>query len=334
MQTVSAGLVSNKKVLLRMDLDVPIKDGRVTEDFRLKAGASTLKLCVDYAEEVVMMGHIGRPAGEDPNFSVEPIYDWLNSHGFGSALESKKLRLLENLRFESGEDKADLAYAKEILKLVQNDNNNIFYVNEAFAAHHPAASTTVLPTLLPHAAGLQFSKEVAMLTKVKDNPAKPLVAIIGGVKVEDKLPAALALSKIADYVLVGGKIAKELSDGSHSPREAGQLSDNILLAELTEDGEDIAQGTVDSWQKVIMQAKMVVWNGPLGKVEDPKNDQSRKIAQFIIDSKAQSIVGGGDTVAFLDKEGLLDKFSFVSTGGGAMLEFLGYGTLPTIEALK
>ncbi|KKS12852.1 MAG: Phosphoglycerate kinase [Candidatus Daviesbacteria bacterium GW2011_GWB1_41_5] len=305
------------------------------------------------------MGHIGRPKGKKvEELSVAPIYDWLEKQGLSSHLMSGKLKLLENLRFEEGENKCDPEYAKELAGLGE------VYINEAFAAHHPAASTTILPTLLPAFAGLHFAREVEKLTKVRQAPRPGLVAIIGGVKAEDKLPAVLALSKIADYVLVGGKIVEELatrgSDANRGPvglyprpmssldaagtrrgapapatpnNPSAPLSENITLASLNAEKTDITPETVEKWGPIIKKAKMIVWNGPLGKVEEPKNFRTHEIANLIISSGAESIIGGGDTISYLGKLGLLGKFGFISTGGGAMLEFLIRGTLPTIEAL-
>lgn len=315
MQVVTADFVKHKKVLLRLDLDVPLRQAQghgqleVTEDFRLKAALPTLDLCLQNASQVIIMGHVGRPTGENPSFSVAPIYDWLTEHGY------KNFKILENLRFEEGEsfDSAqdlrddNIEYAKELASLGD------VYVNEAFGSHHPAASTTILPTLLPHAVGLHFAKEVEKLTEVRENPKHPLVVIIGGVKLEDKLPAIEAMRKIADSVLIGGKIASEIG-----------LSKN-----LTEDGFDINDETISQWKLVLQNASMIVWNGPLGKTEKG----TLEIAKAVIDSGAESIVGGGDTIDLLDQLDLLDKFSFVSVGGGAMLKFLTEGTLPTIEAL-
>lgn len=323
MQEVSPQIVSGKKVLLRLDLDVPVINGKVAEDFRLQAGLPTIKLCLEHAEKVILMGHLGRPEGKVvPELSVEPIRQWLNKQGLNSHLTSGKLKLLENLRFDGKEESCDLEYAQELARL-----GNV-YVNEAFAAHHPATSTTVLPTLLPHAAGLRFAQEVRVLGDVRENPKKPFVAIIGGIKVEDKLPAIKTLSKMADAVLVGGKLVSEAKEQNID------LPNNVMLGKLTEDSFDIISETVESWRNLIMRAKMIVWNGPLGKIEDPKNEQSAKIAELVVDSEADTVVGGGDTIALLGRLGLLGKFGFVSVGGGAMVKFLADGTLPTIEALK
>lgn len=351
MQVVTPEQVQGKKVLLRMDLDVPIQEGKVTEDFRLKAGLPTLNLCLNNAEQVIIMGHLGHPHGEDKSLSVEPIYDWLVGQGLGLHLEGGKLKLLENLRFDEGEDKCDLDYAKELASLGDPSTTSTalstsslrtsIFVNEAFAAYHFAASTTVLPTLLPHVAGLRFAQEVEKLTKIRDNPEHPLVIIIGGAKVEDKLPAVEAMAKIADYVLVGGRIAGEIFQGEALRGKASPYNTNVLVADLNEEGTDITKETIEKWKPIISKAKIIVWNGPLGIVEEPKNFQTHELANLIIQSDADSVIGGGDTIGYLGKLGLLEKFiclpsnrGFVSTGGGAMIKFLETGTLPTIQALQ
>lgn len=322
MEVVSPQIVSGKKVLLRTDIDVPIENGQVIDDFRLRAMLPTLDLCLKNAQEVVMMGHIGRPYGRAvEQLRVAPVKNWLKTHGFFKDLKSGKLTLLENLRFDPREEAEDLGYAKELALLGE------IFVNEAFAAHKRAASTTILPTLLPHGAGLRFAQELKTLTSVRENPKKPFLVIMGGVKIEDKLPVIKVLAKIADAVLVGGRLTHEIRE------QRLQLPANVLVAGLAEDGFDISAETTESWRVLILKAKMVIWNGPLGKFEDPKNDQTKKVAQIVVESSAESIVGGGDTISALNQAGVLDKISFVSVGGGAMLKFLADGTLPTIDAL-
>lgn len=323
MQIISPEFIKNKKVLLRLDIDVLLKETerggwKVVEDFRLEAGLPTLELCLKHASRVIVMGHLGRPKGRDESLSVSPVADWLKEK-LGDT--GGKLDILENLRFDPREELEDEEFAKELSEM-----GDVF-VNEAFASYRPSASTTILPKLLPHYAGLRFASEIETLKRIKENPQKPFVAIMGGAKVEEKMPVIEAMSKIADAVLVGGLLPKEIQQKNI------QVKQNVLVGRLNDDGKDIAQETTESWQKIINEAKMIVWNGPLGFVEDPKNDESRKIAELVIASGAESIIGGGDTVVFLSKLGLLDKFSFVSTGGGAMLEFLAKGSLPTIEAL-
>lgn len=326
MQITTPQIISGKRVLLRYDIDVVLREGQVAEDYKLKAGISTLNLCLQNASQVTLIGHLGRPDGKVvPELSVEPIRIWFRNNGYRKDLETGKLKILENLRFDLREDTGDLEFAKQLV------SKGDIYINEAFSAHHPAVSTTILPRLLPHAAGLHFAQEVQKLTEIRENPKRPFIVIMGGVKVEDKLPAIKVLSQIADAILVGGKLVAEI----HEQRL--QLSSNVMVGKLNKEGTDIAEETTQSWRKVIMGAKMIVWNGPLGKFEDHKNDQTSKVAQIVAESEAESIVGGGDTISALSQAGLLKKFEqkgFVSTGGGAMLKFLAEGTLPTIEALK
>lgn len=315
MKVISPDFVRDKKVLLRYDIDVVLHP---LEEFKLKAGLDTLKLCLQDASQVILMGHIGRPEGKVvKDLKVEPIRKW-----FEVKLQSNKLKVLENLRFDPKEETCDPAYAKELAVLGD------IYINEAFSSYRPAASTTILPTLLPHAAGLHFAQEVQKLTEVRNNPKKPFIAIMGGAKVVDKLPVIQVLAKKADAVLVGGKLVTEIRE------QQLRLPANVLIGKLTEDGFDIAAETTASWERLIRQSRMIVWNGPLGKFEDPKNDQSAKIAQLVMSSDAETVVGGGDTIALLNQLNMLDQFSFVSVGGGAMLKFLSDGTLPTIEALS
>jgi phosphoglycerate kinase len=332
MKVVTAQDVLGKKVLLRMDIDVPIKDGKVLDPFRIDAGIPTLKLCLESASEVIVLGHIGRPEGKEISaLSVEPIWNYLEVHGFGSELHLGKLKLLENLRFELGEDDCDEAYAKTLADLGD------VYVNEAFASAHKSASTTMLPQLLPSYVGLRFSLEVEKLLSVKQGPEHPLVVIIGGAKIEDKLGVVETLSHVADHILLGGKLPVEIMDkGIHLPN-------NVWIAELGESGEDIAAQTIQDWSEIIQGARMIVWNGPMGKFEEYNNSETKNLAELILKSNAKTIVGGGDTLGALTRYNLLDQFStsteagperFVSTGGGAMLKILENGTLPTIDALN
>jgi len=324
MQVVTPELIQNKRVLLRLDLDVPIENGVIQDDSRLLAGMDTLGLCLEFASTVTVCGHLGRPDGKEvPELSVKPIVDWIEE-GYGHIqLPEGKLHILENLRFEPGEDGMDPMFAQELA------SHGDVYIFEAFATHNPSVSTTMIPSILPHAAGLQFAHEVEQLLQVRDNPIKPLVVILGGAKVDTKMPVIKAMAAKADAVLVGGKLAAEIKE-----KGITDLGSNVMVAKLSEDGFDISDETLGAWMNLIKTAKQIVWNGPVGKFEDPKYNQSEKIAKAIIESGAKSIIGGGDTVSAVTKYGLVDKFTFVSTGGGAMLKLLADGTLSTIEALK
>lgn len=347
MQVVTPQIIKNKKVLLRYDIDVALRQvtkdrWQVTEDFKLKAGIGTLKLCLENASKVIVIGHVGRPFATTPDekkgnpseLSAKPIYEWFKKEvdpniEFAKTLEEAgnskaKLVLLENIRFFHGEVEGDVDFAKQLAGLGE------IYINEAFSSHNKAASTTIVPTILPHFAGLHFIKEVATLLEVRNNPKKPFVAIMGGAKVKDKLPVICQLAKNADAVLVGGKLIAEIRE------QKVDLPSNVMVGSLNQDGFDISAETASSWEGLISKAAMIVWNGPLGKFEDPKYDQSAKVAKLVEVSGAQIVIGGGDTVAFLGGLGLLRKFEeigFVSVGGGAMLKLLSDGTLITIEAL-
>lgn len=326
MQTVTAQIVSGTKVLLRYDIDVQIVGGKVTEDFKLRAGLPTLKLCLENASQVILMGHLGRPEGKAvPELSVEPVRQWFADQGFSADLASGKFKILENLRFDPREEAGDISFAKQLAAMGE------VFVMEAFGSYRPAVSTTILPTFLPHAAGLRFTKEVEILGEVKENPQKPFVAIMGGAKVKEKLPVIEILAQMTDAVLVGGKLVAEIRDQNI------QLPKNVMVGKLNEEGFDIAPETVDAWSGLINRAALIIWNGPLGKFEDPENDTTKKIAQMVLESKAKAVIGGGDTVAALGQYGLLqqmEKRAFVSVGGGAMLKFLVDGTLPTIQVLE
>ena len=373
MQVVAAEFVKGKKVLLRYDIDVALGQAtggrqQVTEDFKLRAGLPTLELCLENAAKVVIVGHLGRPfktvddekQGNPFDLSAKPIQEWLEKTlgqevAFAKNLEeaassTDKIVLLENIRFFHGEIPGPEYHVSCVSKTCDIDFSHQLaglgevYVNEAFSAYNPAASTTMVPTLLPHAAGMHFAEEVKMLTGVRDNPKKPFVVIMGGAKVADKLPVINVLAEKADVVLVGGKLAAEIKEQNLT------LPKNIMVGRLNEAGTDIAPETAESWCSLIKGAGMIVWNGPLGQIEgtvysvqgtdEEKLGSARgtyEIAKMILNSQAQIVAGGGDTVAFLGSVGMLGEFEkkgLVSVGGGAMLKFLTEGTLPTIEVLS
>jgi len=331
MRIVDESAVENKRVLLRLDLDVPLDevDGQieVADDTRLQSGLETLELCLEYAKEVIVMGHLGRPDGkEDPKLSVAPIVNWFESQGiYIGTHQGVQFEVLENLRFEIGEQECSPSFARELAIL-----GDVF-VNESFAAYREAASTTLISDLIPSYAGLQFAQEVEQILKIRNHPLNPYVVIIGGAKVEDKVKLIDYLSKIADCVLIGGKLVTEIKDKKLT------FARNVILATLNDQGTDITQSTIDSWSRIISLARSIVWNGPVGKVDDLQFQHgSIELAKAIFQSQAEILIGGGDTVGFLTTQKLLvpsDKL-FVSTGGGAMLKLLESGTLPTIQALN
>ncbi len=360
---VSKEAVSGKRVFVRMDLDVPIAYQKskiknqkyIEDDTRLKAGLPTLEFLLKNNAKVLIGGHLGRPNGIDKNLSLEPVAKWLFKEfkirklkfEFKLKIENLKLTkmgdfegwqigpnifLLENLRFYKGEAENDLEFAKKLASLAD------IYVNDAFAmCHRNHASVVGITHFLPHFSGLHLEKEIANLSTVMENPTRPLVVVIGGKKIETKLPLVSKMHQIADYVLVGGKIAQEKKVFLDLREEkiAGKKC-FLLIADLTSDKLSIAKKSLDNFLNIIALAKTIIWNGTMGYICE-KEDQfqaTRKIAQAIIKSQAYSVVGGGDTTEFLRKIGLIDKFSFASTGGGAMLSFLAGEKLPGVEALK
>ena len=348
--------VKGKKVFLRTDIDVPLSEnGQIADDTRLGEGLETLNFLLKNGATVFIGGHLGRPDGLKRDLSVKPVTKWYakkfriqNSEfrvqsigGFEGFQISDKLFLLENLRFDPGEEsspttRSGQVFAQKLASLAD------IYVNDAFASSHRAhASIVGVAKLLPHFAGFMLKKEVETLSALLNNPKRPLAVIIGGAKIETKLPLVEKMHQIADYVLVGGLIAEEtkvLFKVAHekvSPPAGGRKS-ALLIADLNQDETDITPKDAENFLQIINLAKTIVWNGPVGKTEGNEENLeigTAKLARGIIDAGVYSVVGGGDTIAYLKKIGLLDKFSFVSSGGGAMLEFLSGEKLPGIEAL-
>ena len=329
--------VSQKRVFVRADLDVPVKEFTVkSSQYSGATRLTNLKNTIDYlykqgASKIIIAGHIDRPEKPDPELSTKQVrfileQILLRTVYFAQNLEKQVegyFVLLENLRFFQGECANDTAFAVKLSSLAD------IYVNEAFGnCHRNHASMVALPRLLPHAAGLHLEEEVNQLTKLIMGPKKPFVAIVGGAKIETKLPLVEHLATIADYVLVGGELPVEIKDKQMT------FPQNVLVAQLTSDGKDISEESVKQFSDVIASAKTVVWNGPLGLFEEGHNEGSREIAGSVIDSGAYSVAGGGETVEFLAKNNFLSRFSFVSSGGGAMLEFLAGHKLPALVALE
>lgn len=299
----------DKKVLVRVDFDVPLRQAQgkllVEDDARIKECLPTIQYLLGQGAKVILLGHLGRPEGKVvEELKMEPVRQRLIE-----LLGPGNFTLLENLRFDPREEANDSGFVQELAEMGD------FYVNEAFATSHRAhASIVGIPKLLPHAVGLHFQKEVEGLSRALENPVKPLVFVIGGAKPETKLPLVEEFRKRADRVLVGGKLA--------APNA------------LTPDNLDINATTIESFKEVIASAGTIVLNGTMGKYEDPKAERgTREIFETVANSKAFKIAGGGDTIAALTKFNLIGKMDYVSTGGGAMLEYLAKGTLPGIKAL-
>ena len=337
--------IKNKMVLLRADLDVPLANGKISDDMRLQASVETIRYLLGEAKTVIIIGHLGRPDGKDDKFSLKPVAEWIfkqfklqNSELRIKDIEglmgweiTDKLILLENLRFYKEEEKNDLDFSQKLASLAE------IYVNDAFASSHRVhASIVGITKYLPSFAGLRLEKEVQELSKVLENPKRPLVVIIGGAKIETKLPLVEKMHHFADYVLVGGEIAendKVLLKVQHE-KITGRKS-ILLVADLMGDNKDITIKSAENFLQVCQDAGCVVWNGPMGQVENENYQAGTEIlAKGLSSSNSYKIVGGGDTIAYLKKINLLEKFDFVSTGGGAMLEFLAGVKLPGVVVLK
>ncbi len=332
--------VKDKIVFLRVDLDVPIENDQITDDLRLNAWFPTLEYLVKNGGQVVIAGHLGRPKGKDSKLSLLPVAKWIakkiNSKaqdmellGFNGWKLAGNVFILENLRFYKEEEENDSDFSQKLSKLAQ------IYVNDAFASSHRAhASIVGITKYLPSYAGLRLQKEVDELSTVLNSPKRPLTVLIGGAKIETKLPLVEEMHHFANFVLVGGEIAentKELAKVAHEKLTNKQSI--LIVADLTADKKDISEVSTQNFMEVIKNSKTIVWNGPMGQFEQCFDLATREIANEIANSNAYTIVGGGDTVAFLEKEGIIDKFSFVSVGGGAMLEFLAGVNLPGLGAL-
>jgi phosphoglycerate kinase len=311
----------------------------VADATRIEESLPTIKYLLEQKAKIIIISHLGRPGGKVvPELSLKPVVRSLVSllrfkkkipliqsqtldktvisHQFVNGVVA-----LENLRFEPGEERNDKGFAQKLAFLAD------FFVNEAFAcSHRKHASIVGIPKFLPSAFGFDFLKEVEVLDKVRKNPKRPVVVILGGVK-KDKLAVANLLIKWADWVLIGGKLVEY-------PQTPSFLDHHKVMGTLIKQRQDITMETVKKFREIISKAKTIVWAGPLGNFYDERYAKgTRLIAEAVVGSGAYTVVGGGDTEVALTKFGLVDKINFISSGGGAMLEFLGKGTLPGIEAI-
>jgi len=302
--------VRNKRVLVRCDFNVPLDDqGNVVDDFRIKQTLPTLKYLQGENAKIILISH------RSDKRSLDSAWKRL-----GEYIDTREIKFLDNLRLNKGEEMNDDKFAKELAGLAD------VYVNEAFGVcHREHASIVGVPKYLPSVAGFLLQKEVKILSKVLEDPERPFVAIIGGAKLESKAKVIDKFLEIADQVLIGGKIGFALKI----------KSEKLFIPTDYVDDFDIGPETIETFTNIIKKAKSVVWAGPMGKFEESKYQKGSKvIAEEIIKSEAFSVVGGGDTIAVLNKLNLKDKFNHVSTGGGAMLAFLAGDELPGLKALN
>jgi phosphoglycerate kinase len=333
--------VAGKRVLVRSDLNVPLEAGRVADDTRIRASLPTLEYLLEHgAARVAVCSHLGRPKGPDPAFAIAPVAERLRE-----LLPDERLEVLENTRFDPGETKNDPELARRLAE------GRDLYVNDAFgSAHRAHASTEGVAHLLPAYAGLLLEQELEMLGRLLGDVDRPFVLVAGGAKVEDKLGVLEHLGERADVVLVGGKMAEELRESNPFPYDAELPSDVVAASAFEEDAEsrvtpfdelpegwlglDIGPQTREAFAARIRTARPGFWNGPMGVVEWERfADGTKAVALAVADADAYSVVGGGDSVRAISELGLADRVSWVSTGGGAALEFLEGKELPGVAAI-
>jgi phosphoglycerate kinase len=336
--------VAGKTVLVRSDLNVPLENGEIADDMRIRASLPTLALLLERgAREVRVCSHLGRPKSEDDSakYSLAPVESRL-----GELLPDERLHVLENTRFHPGETKNDPAFARELA-----DGCDL-YVNDAFgSAHRAHASTEGVAHLLPAYAGLLLLAELENLGKLLGGVERPFVLISGGAKVDDKLGVLQNLGDRADAVLIGGKMAEQIRVENPLDFDVELPSDVVGASKFAEDAEsgaypadglpegwlglDIGPATRERFAQAIVDARTIFWNGPMGVFEWPRFAEGTKaVAQAVASNEqAFSVVGGADSVRALNELGLADRISWVSTGGGASLEFLEGKELPGVAAI-
>ena len=345
--------LKGKKVIVLVDFNVPIKNGKILDDFRIQKALPTIKFLEKRGAKITLITHLGKDGSEN----LKPVINYFFKI---SKCSKSRVSFFDNIRKFPGEVKNDTSFAKKLSKLGD------IYVNEGFSVSHRAHTSVVgLPKLLPNYVGFQFKKEVENLSKVIKNLRHPFLFIAGGAKFSTKMPLIRKYLKLADYVFVGGalsndflktqgyEIGKSLIDSTNYnlkvllknkklilPEDVIVKSDSKLINKKVDEVKksetilDIGNRSMKSLTRLIKKSKLILWNGPLGKYEYSGTKSTQKILRLVSKSKAVSIIGGGEIVSLISTMKLEDKFTFVSTGGGATLEYLAKGTLPGIKVLK
>jgi phosphoglycerate kinase len=340
-RSVETADVAGKHVLVRADLNVPLDDGRVADDTRIRAALPTLQLLLERgASQIAVCSHLGRPKGPDPAFAIAPVAERL-----AGLVHDERVRVLENTRFLPGETANDRETARTLAEGID------LYVNDAFgSAHRAHASTEGVAHLLPAYAGLLLLAELESLGRLLGDVERPFVLVAGGAKVEDKLGVLEKLGDRADTVIVGGKMAEELREGATLPFPVELPTDVVAAASFDADAEsrvapfddvpdgwlglDIGPKTRSRFGELIRGAKTVFWNGPMGVFEWERFAEGTKaVAEAVAAVDGYTVVGGGDSVRAIAELGLDDDVSWVSTGGGASLELLEGKELPGVAAI-
>jgi phosphoglycerate kinase len=383
------GELRDQRVLVRVDFNVPLEHGAVADDTRIRAALPTIEELRGQGAKLLLVSHLGRPKDREPELSLRPVAERLSellgapvtlapgTHGpevaaLADQMSDGDVLLLENIRYEPGETKNDPELAGELAELAE------VYVNDAFGtAHRAHASTEGVARLIPdHAAGLLLEREVTTLSGLLTNPSRPLVAVLGGAKVSDKLGVIEAFRDVADQILIGGamcfpffraqghsvgnslcaeedvELARQvIASAGGDDKATIQLPSDLVLADRFDaaaepvplDGVDVPDGmmgldigprSAGAYATIVATAGTVFWNGPMGAFElAPFAAGTRAVAEAVAASAAVTVVGGGDSAAALQRFGLADKVTHLSTGGGASLELLEGKALPGVEAL-
>jgi 3-phosphoglycerate kinase len=381
--------VAGKRVFVRVDFNVPLENGKITDDTRIRETLPTIKFLIEGGAKIILASHMGRPNGQVvEELRLTPAAERLSEllgkpvakanevvgdavKAQVAALQAGDVLLLENVRFNAGEEKNDPELAKQFAELAD------LFVNDAFgAAHRAHASTEGIAHLLPAVSGLLVEKELDVLGKALNNPERPFTAIVGGSKVKDKIDVINKMIEIADNILIGGglsytflkaqghEVGKSLLDNSKLDltlefiEKAKKLGKNLYLPVdivVTDDfsadantqivgvdgipaeweGIDIGPKTREIYADVIKNSKLVVWNGPMGVFEiEPFSHGTRAVAQACAETAGYTVIGGGDSAAAAEKFQLADRMDHISTGGGASLEFMEGKALPGVVALN
>ncbi len=385
-KTVKDVDVKGKHVLVRVDFNVPLKDGVVGDDTRIRGALPTIQYLLDHGAAVILCSHLGRPKGTaDPKYSMKPVAEYLgNLMGKPVAfatdcvgpeadeaaknLKSGDVLVLENTRYHNEEEANDPEFSRQLASLAE------LYVNDAFgSAHRAHASTEGVTKYLPGVSGFLMEKEIQYLGQAIDDPKRPFVAILGGAKISDKIGVIKNLLTKADHILIGGGMANTFFKAQGYPvadslveeealetaRELLEISGtklrlpvDVVIADKYDESAayrvmamgpipdgwrilDIGPETVENFGKVVAAAGTVVWNGPMGVFEFPNFAKGTfGVAKAVAESDAVSVIGGGDSVSAIQKSGLTDKITHISTGGGASLEMLEGLVLPGVAALQ
>ena len=329
---------SNTNIILRIDTDLPLDEGKILDNSRLKKSIPTIRYLLEQNCKIVIIGHLGRPSGFDVNLSLRPVYlefmelleiegqdilasvfvdDIKNEEKISMAIENNQIIFIENIRFWDEEEKGETNLFELLKKFVT------IYVNDAFAVAHRKSASIIIHKEMETYYGLSFVEEVEKIRMILDSKEKPLTVILGGAK-EDKLKYLIELTEKADYILVGGKLPKMIYDLGFKINK-----DKIKVAQLREDGLDLSDRDIENFIEIINSSKTIIWIGAMGFYESLNSrNGTEKIAMAVANTNAKKIIAGGDTGASIKNLGLKDKIDFICSGGGVMLEMLIKEDLP------